>query len=70
MKASNCRFLDRAVHPLDLPVGPGVERPCQTVFNAMLMACHIEPMRLVGLCPGALGELCAVIRQYGMDPVR
>ena len=40
------------------------------MLNAMPMTYHVEPMWLVGFCSWALGELCAVICQYGMDPVR
>lgn len=70
MKAANRRFLERTVHPLNLPVGPRMERLSQTMLNAMPMTYHVEPMWLVGFCSWALGELCAVICQHGMNPVR
>ncbi len=70
MKASNRCFLDRVIHSLDLPVGQGVKRLCQTMFNAISMAYHIEPVGVVGFCSRAFGELCAIIRQHGMNPVR
>ena len=63
-------FLDRAVHPLDLPVSPRMERPRQTVLNAVSMTYHVEPVRLIGFSSWALGELRAVICQYGMNPIR
>lgn len=65
-------LLDRAVHPLDLAVGPRMVRLGQPVFDPVRLADHVEAHR-----PGAdgvpvaglLGELDAVVGQYGVDLV-
>lgn len=61
MKAANGRFLDGAIHPFNLSVGPWMEGACQAMLDAMLMADHIKAMRLVGFCPWSLGKLRAVV---------
>lgn len=70
MKAADGRFLDGPVHPFNLPVGPRREGACQAMLDAMPMADHIKPVRLVGFRPWALGKLRAVICQHGVHPVR
>jgi len=63
-----CLF-DRAVHPFDLSIRPGMLDLGQAVLDAMLAADAIEDM-LEGMDIGlAVGELDAVISQYRMEPV-
>lgn len=61
MKAVNGRFLDGAVHPFNLPVGPRMEGTCQAMFDAMPMADHIKPMWLVGFSSSTFSELRSVV---------
>ena len=44
MVALDGRFLDRAVHALDLAIGPGMLDLGQPMFDAILLAAHIEHM--------------------------
>lgn len=44
MVALDGRFLDRAVHALDLAIGPGMLDLGQPMFDAILLAAHIERM--------------------------
>ena len=74
VEALDSRLLDRTVHPLDLPIGPWMLHLSQAVFNAVLATAHIEHVgdvarrRPVGIARRE-GELNAVIRQNGVDPV-
>ena len=61
--------LDRAVHPLDLAVGPRVVWPGQPVLYAVRLADHVEAHRPGGdgvPVPRLLGELGAVACWEGM----
>ncbi len=64
--------LDGAVHAFDLTVGPWVVRLCQTMFNPVDLADHVEPHR-PGIdsvpVPGLLCELDAVVSLDGVDTV-
>lgn len=64
---------DRAVHSLDLAVGPGVVGFRQPVLNSIGVADHIEA-HWSGIgsvpVPGLLGELDAVICENSVDLVR
>ncbi len=42
MKAFDSCFLDRAVHPLDLAIGPGVIGLCQAMLDPVGLADHVE----------------------------
>ena len=42
MEAFNGRFLDRAVHPLDLTVGPGMVWLGEPMLNAIRLTDHVE----------------------------
>ena len=44
MVALDGRVLDRAVHALDLAIGPGMLDLSQPMFDAILLAAHIEHM--------------------------
>src|SRR5262249_7474985 len=44
MVALDCRFLDRAVHALDLAIGPWMLDLGQPMFDAILLAAQIEHM--------------------------
>jgi hypothetical protein len=44
MVALDGRFLDRAVHALDLAIGPGMLDLGQPMFDAILLAAHIKHM--------------------------
>ena len=62
--------LDRPVHPLDLAVRPRVVRLGQPVLDPIGFADHVEAHRprIDGVpVPGLLGELDAVVGQYGVD---
>jgi len=41
------RFLDRAIHSLDLAIGPGMFDFGLPMFNPVLLAAHIKHMRYV-----------------------
>ena len=41
------RFLDRSVHALDLPVGPGMFDFGQSMIDPVFAAAHVEHMRHV-----------------------
>ena len=68
------RLLDRAVHSLDLPIGPGMLHFSQAVLDAVLATTHIEHVCHVARCR-SVGvarrerELDAVVGQNGMDPI-
>lgn len=64
------RVLDRAIHPLDLAVGPRVVGLGQSVLDAVGLADHVEAHRpgIDGVAvPRLLGELDAIVGQYGVD---
>ena len=72
MEAFDRRFLDRAVHPLDLTVGPGMVRLGEPMLNAIRLTDHVEahPARPGGVAiAGLLGELDAIIGQDRVDAV-
>ena|SRR5450631_1958190 len=48
MEAFYGRFLDRAVHSLDLSVGPWMFDLGQPVLDAVFSATHVEPVRQIG----------------------
>ncbi len=68
MVAFDRRFLDRAVHPFDLAVGPWVLDLGEPVFDPVFLAAHVEHVGHVG-CGRAVGvarrerELDAIIGQ-------
>lgn len=70
VKAADGRFLDGAIHPFSLSVGPRMEGAYQAMLGAMPMAGHIKAMRLVGFYPWSLGKLRVVICQYSVKPIR
>ncbi len=66
MEAFDSCFLDRPVHPFNLTVRPGMVGFCQTVFDPMGFADHVEahwtrPRRIA--IAGLVSELDAVIGQ-------
>ncbi|CAP57828.1 unnamed protein product (plasmid) [Gluconacetobacter diazotrophicus PA1 5] len=75
--------LDRAVHPLDLAIRPGMSRLCQSMLDIEIstgqfkrVAPEQDTIRPHGLdvfgCPsiaGRIGKMRAVIGQHGMDAV-
>ena len=74
MVALDGRFLDRAVHALDLAIGPGVLDPGQPMLDAVLPATHIEHMRHVSRRRSVdiarrEGELNAVVGENCVDLV-
>ncbi len=73
VEAFDGRLLDRAVHPLDLSVGPGVVRLREPVLNVVRFADHVEAhlTRPGGVTVARLvGELDAIVGQDRVDPVR
>ena len=68
------RIFDRAVHALDLPVGPGMFDLGEPVLDAIFAAAHVEHVGEVGrgrAVPVAWreGELDSVVGQNRMNPV-
>ena len=67
-------LLDRSVHAFDLPVGPGMIRLCQPMFDAVQKT---DPMKRMSTKAGhwpfavlrQVGELDSVIGEHGMDAV-
>ena len=49
MVALDGRFLDRAVHALNLAIGPRMLDLGQPMFDAILLAAHIEHSRILPL---------------------
>ena len=75
MEALDRRFLDGAVHPLDLTVCPRMLHLRQTMLDAIFPASHVEHMGHVSRCrpvgvSGWKRELNAVVGENGMDFVR
>ncbi len=69
VEAFDSGFLDGPIHPLDLPVGPGMLDLGQAVSDAVFFADTTEEMH-EGIAVGtAVGELDAVIRQNRMQGV-
>ena len=67
--------LDGAVHPFDLPVGPGMVRFGQPVLDAVLTAepveqMHAELRRGSGSITRRVAELDAIVSQHGVDAIR
>jgi hypothetical protein len=67
-------FLQCAVHPLDLAIGPRVVWLGQAMLDALLVAGPVEGMaaphgRRAGAVLRQVGELDAVVREHGMDLV-
>ncbi len=72
MKAFDGRVLDRAVHPLDLAVGPRMVLFCQAVLDPIDLADHVEAHwpRIDGVAvPGLLCKLDATVRENGVNLV-
>ena len=68
------RLFDRPVHPFDLTVRPRMVRLGEAMLDAVLPADLVEPMNSVARRPavtiaGKVGELDAVIRKDGVQPV-
>ena len=67
-------FLDRAVHALDLPVGPGMLDLGEPVLDAVLVAAHVEHVCHV-TCRRTVrvsrreSELDAIVGEHGVDLV-
>ncbi len=73
MEALDSGILDRAVHPLDLAVGPGMVRLCQAVLDPVGVADHVEahgPGEDRIPVPRLLSELDAVVSEDHMDLIR
>jgi len=81
MEALDCRLFDRAVHPLDLNVGPGMVRPLdlarqilsEPVLDAVRLADHVEahlPRPGSFTIARLLSELDAIVGQDRVGPVR
>ena len=72
MIALDGRFLDRAVHALDLAIGPGMLDLGQPMFDPVFLASHIEHMRHVS-CRRAVriarweGELDPIVGKNRVD---
>ncbi len=69
MVAFDRRFLDRAVHPLDLAVGPRVLRLGEAMVDEVLVADPVDDMVEGVFVVRLVGELDAVIGQHGVDDV-
>jgi hypothetical protein len=67
--ASDGGFLDGAIHPLNLPVRPGVVDLSQAMLDGVLAANAIKEMPESLLVLFAVGKLNAVVREHGMDGV-
>ena len=62
--------LDRAVHSLDLAVGPRMVGLCEAMFDPVGLTDHVETHgpRINGVpVPGLLGELNAIVGEDGVD---
>ena len=74
VEAFDNRFLERAVHPVDLAVGPRMLDLGQTMLDAVFPAAHVEHVRdpgrgrAVGIARRE-GELDAVVGQNRVDLV-
>ncbi len=70
MIALNGGLLDRAVHALDLTVGPGMLDFGEPVFDVVLIADPVEDMVEGVLVVRHVGELDAIIGEHGVDGIR
>lgn len=73
MEPFDCRVLDRAVHSLNLAVGPRMVWFGQPVFDPVGLADHVEahwPRMDCVAVPGLLGKLNAIVGANGVDLVR
>ncbi len=67
VEAFDRRLLDRAVHPFDLTVRPGVLDLGEPVVDLMLLADPVKDV-LEGInVPFVIGELDAIVRQHDVD---
>ena len=64
------RLLDRAIHPLDLSVCPGMIDFRQPMLDAVPLADAVEQMFESPSILQAVGELDAVVREDGMNTIR
>ena len=73
MISLHCRLLDRAVHSLDLAIGPRMIWLGQAVLNSICLADHVEP-HLPRICSvpvaGLFGELDTIVSEDRMDAIR
>ncbi len=72
VEAFDGQFLNRAVHPLDLTVGPRIVRPGKPVLNVIGFADHVKAhlTRPGGVAVAwLLGELDAVVGQNRVNAV-
>ena len=73
-EAFDGRGLDRAGHPLNLAIRPGVLDPGQPVVDLMLaadpVADAVEDVLPGVNVPVVIGELAAPIGQHGVAPIR
>jgi len=73
MVSLHCRLLDRAVHSLDLAIGPRMIWLGQAVLNSICLADHVEP-HLPRICSvpvaGLFGELDTIVSEDRMDAIR
>lgn len=73
MEAFDGSVFDRAVHPLDLPIGPGMVRLGEAMLDVVGLADHVEAhFPREGGVPVArlICELDAVVGEDRLDPVR
>ena len=69
VEALDGRFLDGAVHPLDLTVGPGMIHLGQLVLDVVLIADPVEDVLDVPDVLLTRSELHTVVSQHGVDAV-
>ena len=69
MKAFNRRLFQRAIHPFDLAVGPGVGRLGEALLNGPLLAELAERMATCLRMMGQVAELNTIIGPYFMHLV-
>jgi len=72
VEAFDRRVLDRAVHPLNLTIGPRVVGLGQSVLDPIRLADHVETHRpgVDGVpIAGLLGELDTVVSENRVDPI-
>ena len=68
MKAFNRGLFQRAVHPFDLAVGPGMGRLREALLNVPLIAELVERMTTYLGVVGQVTELNIIVGQYFMHP--
>ena len=69
MEALDGCLLDRAVHSLDLAVGPGMLYLSQPVLDPMLAAHAAKDVLEGGRVAASVCELYAIVGQYLMCPL-